>query len=619
MNSRSFFQLALRTAIFAAATVAIAAALTGCGTATPTSVTPPTPPTPTVKNGIVNDGQSLVSGATIQLYAVGNTGVGSAATPLLTQTVTTDSAGTFTLAGLWSCTNTSAYGTDPLLYLTATGGNPGLVSGTNNTALVMIAAVGRCSTFTSTSYVYVNEVSTVAAVYALAPFMIDLTHVGATSALMTGLSNAFATINGLVDPATGLAPGPGAPSGAVLPTSTINTLANAIAGCAHSTGSGAPCSTLFSAATPSGGTAPTDITTALLRIAAAPSRNVSVIYTLAAATSSFSPKLSATPNDWTLAVTCSGNGISGPSGVAMDAAGNAWIANGSGAGVTALSPQGAALTGAAPYTASSSIYGAQGVAVDRSGNVWVADTLLSKVVKLAISGNAVSSNTAFTTGFSGPGSIAVDGGNRIWVANFGDGSITALSNTGTLLNSSPITNGSLVAPAAVAMDVNSNVWVTDNGSSTVFKFDNTGNLLSSPSFTDGALLAPAGTALDATGRAWVADNGNSAISVFAADGSSPIATPVTGSGIVSPTAIAIDGSGTAWIASGATTGNLTKLASPSAPPTGGLGTLNAPAALAVDSSGNLWTANSGDNTVTKFIGLAVPVVTPIAANLTARP
>jgi trimeric autotransporter adhesin len=50
-------------------------------------------------HGSAYGGEQPVSGATIQLYAVGTTGDGSASTPLLTQVVTSDANGEFTLAG----------------------------------------------------------------------------------------------------------------------------------------------------------------------------------------------------------------------------------------------------------------------------------------------------------------------------------------------------------------------------------------------------------------------------------------------------------------------------------------------------------------------------------------
>src|ERR1700722_12929504 len=80
--------------------------------------------------GQVHGGNSPVVGATIQLYGVGTTGYGSAATPLLTSTVTTDANGGFSLGTTgsfkYSCPSSD------LVYLTSAGGNPGLGGGTGN-------------------------------------------------------------------------------------------------------------------------------------------------------------------------------------------------------------------------------------------------------------------------------------------------------------------------------------------------------------------------------------------------------------------------------------------------------------------------------------------------------
>jgi hypothetical protein len=56
-----------------------------------------------VKRGNVHGGQQAVSGSTVQLYAVGTTGDGSPATPLLTQSVTTDASGDFNITNDYSC------------------------------------------------------------------------------------------------------------------------------------------------------------------------------------------------------------------------------------------------------------------------------------------------------------------------------------------------------------------------------------------------------------------------------------------------------------------------------------------------------------------------------------
>jgi DNA-binding beta-propeller fold protein YncE len=43
--------------------------------------------------------------------------------------------------------------------------------------------------------------------------------------------------------------------------------------------------------------------------------------------------------------------------------------------------------------------------------------------------------------------------------------------------------------------------------------------------------------------------------------------------------------------------------------------LNTPVGVAVDPSGNVWTTNSGENTVSIFLGLATPAVTPLSQNV----
>jgi trimeric autotransporter adhesin len=68
-----------------------------------------------------------VSGANIQLYAAGTQGMGSSATPLLAHPVATDSSGNLTITEAYACSSPTSQ-----VYLVASGGNPGLASGTNN-------------------------------------------------------------------------------------------------------------------------------------------------------------------------------------------------------------------------------------------------------------------------------------------------------------------------------------------------------------------------------------------------------------------------------------------------------------------------------------------------------
>src|SRR5579859_3346022 len=111
--------------ILAAITLALA---TGCGFSG--SVTP------VVIGGSVQGGHRPVTGASIQLYAAGSGGVGSASLPLLSETVATDINGDFSIPAQYGCPSPSAE-----IYVIAHGGDPN-VSGGKNSSLMLTALLG---------------------------------------------------------------------------------------------------------------------------------------------------------------------------------------------------------------------------------------------------------------------------------------------------------------------------------------------------------------------------------------------------------------------------------------------------------------------------------------------
>ena len=603
--------------LVAAATLLITL-LAGCSAGLPpaTRGTPAAAAVPMLK-GIVHGGQQPVSGATIQLYAVGITGTKSAATPLIGSTVTTDINGNFGITGDWNCTsNTAAYGVNPQLYITASGGNPGLSGSVNNNALAMMAALGPCSSLTASTFISLNEVTTVASVIALTPFMADIAHVGALGAPSTGLVNAFKTANLLANMANGASPG-ALPANASAPVAEIYALANILAGCINSNGTGASCTGLFSATTPTAAAAPTNTIAAMLNINANPGNNVATLLNLIQTQAPFQPSLNTPPNDWTVALNFTGGGLAAPTGIALDAAGDIWVANAAGLSVTGLSSTGTLLTGASGYSGSNNILGAQTIAVDNTGNLWLADTMLSSVVELTVSAGLIQSNASFTAGgISGPTGIAIDSQNNIWIANFAGASITELNSSGVPLGSSPLTaNGALQGPIGIAIDSAGNAWVTDNEASDIVEFANNQSLLTTTPYTDSAMLAPQGIALDSSKNAWITDTGINAVSLLSSSGNPLLTPPATGGGLAMPAAVAVDSSGTVWVANTQTAGSISEMvyanSTPLSPATG-FGTLNQPSGIAIDPSGSVWTANAGDNSLSELIGIAAPTQ-PLAA------
>jgi hypothetical protein len=285
--------LALQSAL-----VAVATGLSGCGAGLVSSSPAASPAV--ALSGRVHGGQQPVTGATIQLYAAGSGGYGAAAMPLLTTTVQSGAGGAFDVTGDYTCPSASAQ-----VYLTATGGNPGFSGQVNNAALSMMAALGPCGNLTSSTFVNINELTTVAAVWALAPFTSSATGISTSVTNSTGLANAFASAAKVVSVGSGTTPG-ALPTGATLPIAEIDTLADILASCINSvggvSGDGSPCGNLFAAATPTGGTAPTDTIGAALSIARNPAQNVAALYNLSQASAPFQPSLPSAPGNWMIGI-----------------------------------------------------------------------------------------------------------------------------------------------------------------------------------------------------------------------------------------------------------------------------------------------------------------------------
>ncbi len=267
--------------------------LLGCGSSLSNSVG-----TVVEGNGNVMGGSLPIANATIQLYSVGTNGDHTSATPLLTKPVSTDSKGSFSIQGLYSCVNATE------VYLTATGGNP--TPGEANKDLALMVALGPCASLNSQAKIVVNELTTVASVNALAPYMTSYLAVGSGVNDAANLSEAFTLAAELVNPATGTSPGLNVPSGYTVPTATIDTLADAAASCVGSSGGaagdGTPCGNLFSLTTPPNGNAPTNTISALLSIANNPGRNTNLLYQLASLNTSFEPQLTSVPSNFSVAL-----------------------------------------------------------------------------------------------------------------------------------------------------------------------------------------------------------------------------------------------------------------------------------------------------------------------------
>jgi len=630
-------------------------------------------------DGKVLHGNTPVSGAHVYLLAANTNGYGSASVSLLNRAltgasdtvggyVTTAADGTFTITGMYQCTPNTQ------VYEYALGGDAG--SG-DNAASGLLAVLGNCppsGSFTINSPFTMNEVTTIAAAYAIAGFANDATHVSSsgTPLAQTGIASAFANVVNLADSTTG-GPLSTTPAGnGAVPQSEINTLANMLAKCVGLTSINS-CSILFETATADGmanGAQPTDTATAAINIAHHPGANVAELYAFGTAVSVFTPALTRQPNDFSVAVNFSvpnstwatnANFIfMGAHQIAVDASGNVWIpgySTSTAYGLMKLSSLGAVLSPPNGFMGGG-LQNPVGLAIDQSGNVWVTnDTFLPNstvsVSEFSNAGAPLSPSTGFASNSPQLGvAIAIDAQGNAWLP-YGFG-VAELSPAGEMITSNPGTPG-IRTPTGLAIDANNNLWLATGfpqQTGFFYEFSSSGGAINPPTLGKSSCgVIPTaedeteGMAIDASGELWsVGSEGftkESAIPIPPCSG--------TGGGFVTQIEdrggdVAIDGDGNAWVISGSNgIGTLSEFSNSGAPisPTNGFvgipyepitfngGATISFADLAPDSSGNLWVIQqlyTGDYShqmpytfyAKEFIGISAPVVTPLSAGVKNR-
>jgi hypothetical protein len=478
--------------------------LTGCGTGT---LAPPSPVAIPALHGHVKGGQQPLTGTVIKLYAVGSLGNGSPATDLLgtgsngpATSVSSGSDGSFNITGDYTC---PVLAPSTPVYLTATGGNPGLISGTDNTAIALVAALGPCDQLlanAATTYITINEATTAAAAWALSPFATSLTAIGATPTNLAGITQAFTIANQLVDTSQGTSPNASVASFATIEFAKLYSLADVLSSCVNSTGTTTDCSGLFTDVTPSG-TKPSDTFAAALEVVKNPGYNVSDIFTKHISTSPPFPPLTSAPHDWTMTISyVSFSGYSTSTGPlssflmgGIDSSGNLVGTASSGNNLTLASfnPQFTQLLNV-PICPDGNgyCYGAStldnGFAIDSAGDLWI-DTVYVEnnpdptagsdvgpftVSEFSSTGTLLSPiagepvGSVASSGAAQAQAIAADSNGTVWVGNFGDsgGNVALLNNNGTLLSpTAGYGSSSGISPINIALDGNHNAWIASWG------------------------------------------------------------------------------------------------------------------------------------------------------------
>ncbi|MGA9669514.1 MAG: choice-of-anchor D domain-containing protein [Terracidiphilus sp.] len=245
-------------------------------------------------------------------------------------------------------------------------------------------------------------------------------------------------------------------------------------------------------------------------------------------------------------ITVPTSALSNPSGVAVDASGNIYIAD---AGNNRVLKESLSAGGYTESTVPSSVLGyPSGVAVDGSGNVYIADTWNGRVLKETLSSGSYAESTIPTSALNYPSAVAVDGSGNVYISDQGNNRILAETLSSGNYTESAVPTSALAYPSGVAVDGSGNVYIADQGNNRILV-----ETLSSGSYTESTvptstLYYPDGVAVDGSGNLYIADSGNNRILVETVSLGSYTESTVPTSTLNNPEGVAVDGSGNVYIA-----------------------------------------------------------------------
>lgn len=360
-----------------------------------------------------------------------------------------------------------------------------------------------------------------------------------------------------------------------------------------------------------------------------------------------------------------------PNGIALDTAGNIYVADTGNYTIRRITPAGivSTLAGAAGINGSNDGTGSNarffqpaGLAVDSAGNIFVADSANHTIRKVnacgvvttfaGLAGNVGSANGSGSDArFSFPAGVAIDSGNNLYVVDSGNNTIRKITPSGIvttlagLAGNSGSTDGigdaaRFFQPSGIAVDSSGNAYVADVNNYTIRKISPSGavitlaGLAGTKGNADGTGMAarfsfPQGVTVDATGNVYVADTSNFTIrkitpggDVSTLAGLAGTRGSTDGTGLNArfdfPNSLTVDGAGNIYVTD-TVNNSIRKIAPPNVVTTlagaaGSLGTADgtgsaagftSPQGVAVDNTGNVYVADTGNFTIRKITPSAV--------------
>jgi NHL repeat len=290
--------------------------------------------------------------------------------------------------------------------------------------------------------------------------------------------------------------------------------------------------------------------------------------------------------------------FSSPQGVAVDSAGNLYVADSGNQAIRKVTPAGVVTK----LFRGGVLISPYGLAVDGATNIYVADHGGGVVRKLTLVGTNWQVSTV-AGGFSAPYGVAVDGATNLYVADEGTSLIRKLTPVGTNWVVTTIAGpGGFNHPCGVAVDGATNVYVAGGNDHTIQKVTPVGTnwvvttlagLAGNSGTNDGIgtnaqFDHPAGVMVDTASNLYVADEFNSTIRQVTPVGTNWLVTTLAG---LAGSAGTDDGTGDA-------------------------ARFDNPAAVAMDTAGDLYVADLQSNRIRRgFPANGTPVILTQSAGL----
>ena len=197
------------------------------------------------------------------------------------------------------------------------------------------------------------------------------------------------------------------------------------------------------------------------------------------------------------------NGLNRPNGVAVDGAGNLFIADTENSRVLEVTPGGVTTT--VPV---SGLWSPWGVAVDAAGDLIVVDFGNCAVFKVTPGGVTT---TVPTSGLDSPNGVAVDKWGNVFVADEGTGLVVEVPWNGTSYGTQTTVSSELDDPQGVAVDAAGNVFIADSDNKRLVEVPWNGTSFGAQTTVANSMGQPGDVVVDGAGDLVVADTNNNQV------------------------------------------------------------------------------------------------------------